>query len=153
MPTRFIELAGQINTAMPRHVVGRLAEALDLHLGKALSRSRVLILGLAYKKNVPDIRESPSLKLIELIKERGGEVAYHDPYVGEIPATREYGALKGMASVALTRESVSAFDAVLVSTDHDMIDYQALCDWAPLIIDTRNAFAKRQMHGPHIIKA
>ncbi len=82
---------------MPRHVVGRLAEALDIHCGKALSRSRILVVGLAYKKNVPDIRESPSLKLIELIEERGGQASFHDPHVPEIPRTRKYMALKGRA--------------------------------------------------------
>ncbi len=153
LPTRFIELAGQINTAMPRHVVGRLAEALDVHQGKALSRSKVLVLGLAYKKNVPDIRESPSLKLIELILERGGNVAFHDPYVAEIPKTREYSELMGMKSVAWTKDSIGSFDVVLVATDHDNIDYQQLADWSPLIIDTRNAFARRGISASHILKA
>ncbi|NTJ43239.1 nucleotide sugar dehydrogenase [Agrobacterium larrymoorei] len=153
LPTRFIELAGQINTAMPRHVIGRLAEALDLHQGKALSRSKVLIVGLAYKKNVPDIRESPSLKLIELILERGGNPSFFDPYVAEIPKTRDYSDLMGMKSVEWGRDSIAAYDAVLVATDHDNIDYQALADWAPLIIDTRNAFARRGISASHIIKA
>ncbi|CAN7382030.1 nucleotide sugar dehydrogenase [Pararhizobium sp. LjRoot238] len=153
LPTRFIELAGEINSAMPRHVVGRLAEALDIHLGKALSRSRVLLIGLAYKKNVPDIRESPSLKLIELIEERGGSAAYHDPHVAEIPRTREYMALKGRQSVPLTEQSVKAFDAVLIATDHDAVDYAALARWAPLIVDTRNAFARRGIEGQTILKA
>jgi UDP-N-acetyl-D-glucosamine dehydrogenase len=153
LPTRFIELAGEINSAMPRHVVGRLAEALDIHLGKALSRSRVLVIGLAYKKNVPDIRESPSLKLIELIMERGGSAAYHDPHVAEIPRTREYMALKGRQSVPLTEQSVKAFDAVLIATDHDAVDYAAIARWAPLIVDTRNAFARRGIAGQTILKA
>ncbi|WP_223215755.1 nucleotide sugar dehydrogenase [Rhizobium herbae] len=153
LPTRFIELAGEINSAMPRHVVGRLAEALDIHLGKALSRSRVLVIGLAYKKNVPDIRESPSLKLIELIEERGGSSAYHDPHVAEIPRTREYMALKGRQSVPLTEQLVKAFDAVLIATDHDAVDYAALARWAPLIVDTRNAFARRGIAGQTILKA
>ncbi len=153
LPTRFIELAGQINTGMPRHIVSRLAEALDIHRGKALSRSKVLIIGLAYKKNVPDIRESPSLKLIELIIERNGQPSYFDPYVAEIPKTREYGDLLGMKSVAWDQQTISAFDAVLVATDHDSIDYQSMSEWSPLIIDTRNAFAKRGIVASHIIKA
>jgi UDP-N-acetyl-D-glucosamine dehydrogenase len=153
LPTRFIELAGQINTGMPRHIVSRLAEALDIHRGKALSRSKVLIIGLAYKKNVPDIRESPSLKLIELIIERNGQPSYFDPYVAEIPKTREYADLLGMKSVAWDKQTISAFDAVLVATDHDSIDYQSLSEWSPLIIDTRNAFAKRGIVASHIIKA
>ena len=153
LPTRFIELAGEINAAMPRHVVDRLAEALDVRAGKALSRSKVLVIGLAYKKNVPDIRESPSLKLIELIEARGGQASYHDPHVLRVPPTREYGHLKDRPSVELTQESVSAFDAVLVATDHDAVDYAALAAWAPLIIDTRNAFGRRALSGANVVKA
>ncbi|MCM2290712.1 nucleotide sugar dehydrogenase [Allorhizobium sp. BGMRC 0089] len=152
-PTRFIELAGMINTAMPHHVVEKLAEALDRKAGKALSRSRVLVLGLAYKKNVPDIRESPSLKLLELILERGAEAAYYDPYLPEIPKTREYGHLKGRRSTSFDQHTVSGFDAVLIATDHDCIDYQALADWCPLIIDTRNALARRNIAGQMVVKA
>ncbi|KQV38080.1 MULTISPECIES: nucleotide sugar dehydrogenase [unclassified Rhizobium] len=153
LPTRFIELAGEINSAMPRHVIGRLAEALDRQLGKALSRSKVLVVGLAYKKNVPDIRESPSLKLIELIEERGGAASYHDPFVPEIPKTREYLALKGRKSVPLDAANVGAFDAVLIATDHDDIDYAGLAEWAPLIVDTRNAFQRRGIVKDTIVKA
>lgn len=152
-PTRFIELAGEINTAMPHHVVEKLAEALDRKAGKALSRSRVLVLGLAYKKNVPDIRESPSLRLMELILERGAEVSYFDPFIAEIPKTREYSHLKGRRSVEWSEESLSSFDVVLIATDHDNIDYQALADWCPLIVDTRNTFARRQISGQTVIKA
>jgi len=153
LPTRFIELAGEINSGMPRHVVGRLAEALDIRLGRALSRSKVLIIGLAYKKNVPDIRESPSLKLIALIEERGGSASFHDPHVAEIPRTREYMALRGRASVPLTREVVAGYDVVLISTDHDAVDYAALAEWAPLIVDTRNAMARRGLTGANVVKA
>ncbi|RYE68418.1 MAG: nucleotide sugar dehydrogenase, partial [Rhizobiaceae bacterium] len=150
-PTRFIELAGEINTAMPRYVVDRLAEALDRMLGKALSRSRVLILGLAYKKNVPDIRESPSLRLMELLLERGADVAYHDPYVSEVPRTREYGHLMGRKSVPL--DQLGDFDAVVIATDHDSFDYQAIADGAPLVVDTRNAMANRGITSQTIVKA
>lgn len=153
LPTRFIELAGEINSAMPRYVVGSLAEALDMRSGKALSRSRVLVIGLAYKKNVPDIRESPSLRLIEIIEERGGRTDFHDPFVAEIPATREHMALKGRKSVALTEKAVRSYDAVLVSTDHDDVDYAALARWAPLIVDTRNVFAKLGLMADHIVKS
>ena len=151
LSTRFIELAGEINAAMPRHVVARLADALDRHLGRTLGRARVLVVGLAYKKNVPDIRESPSLRLIELIEERGGEAAFHDPHVSVIPRTRAYGALMGRASVPIEPAAVRRFDAVLISTDHDAVDYAALADWAPLIVDTRNAMARRGITGPAII--
>jgi UDP-N-acetyl-D-glucosamine dehydrogenase len=153
LPTRFIELAGEINSAMPRHVVGRLAEALDRRQGKALSRASVLVIGLAYKKNVPDIRESPSLRLIELIEERGGKTAFYDPHVEEIPSTREHLALKGRRSIAFDEETVRRFDAVLIATDHDAVDYAALANWAPLIVDTRNAFARRGLSADHIVKA
>lgn len=153
LPTRFIELAGEINSAMPRHVVGKLAEALDRQSGKALSRAKVLIVGLAYKKNVPDIRESPSLKLIELIEERGGSASYYDPHVPEIPPTREYGAFKGRPSVAWGEEHIRAFDAVLIATDHDDVDYAALAQWSQLIVDTRNVFARRGIAAETIVKA
>lgn len=153
LTARFIELAGEINTAMPMHVVERLALALDQQQGLALSRARILIIGLAYKKNVPDTRESPSLKLIDLIEKRGGEASYYDPHVPEIPPTRAYGALKGRASVVWDQAAISAFDAVLIATDHDDIDYAALAKWAPLIIDTRNVFARRGIAGSHIVKA
>lgn len=152
-PTRFIELAGEINTAMPRHIIERLAEALDRKSGVALSRARVLIIGLAYKKNVPDIRESPSLRLMEILLERAAEVAYHDAYIEAVPRTREYGHLMGRRSVELTKDTVSAFDAVVIATDHDNIDYAALAQWAPLLIDTRNAFARRDIASDRIVKA
>lgn len=153
LPTRFIELAGEINAAMPRHVVATLAEALDRQAGKALSRSRVLVVGLAYKKNVPDIRESPSLRLIEIIEERGGEAAFHDPHVAEIPATREHKALQGRRSVPLIEADVAAFDAVLVATDHDAVDYPALARWSRLLVDTRNVFGRLGIDVPGLVKA
>lgn len=153
LPTRFIELAGEINAAMPRYVVGTLAEALDMRAGKALSRSRILILGLAYKKNVPDIRESPSLRLIEIIEERGGRADYHDPFVAEVPSTREHMGLKGRKSVALNEENVRDYDAVLVATDHDDVDYASLVGWSPLIIDTRNVFGRLGLSQEHVIKS
>ncbi|KRB51385.1 UDP-N-acetyl-D-glucosamine dehydrogenase [Rhizobium sp. Root708] len=153
LPTRFIELAGEINSAMPRYVVGKLAEALDIRAGKALSRSRVLIVGLAYKKNVADIRESPSLRLIEVIEERGGHADFHDPHVAEIPPTREYQALKGRKSVPLSADLISGYDAVLIATDHDSVDYSVLASNAPLIVDTRNVFARLGLSRDHIIKA
>jgi UDP-N-acetyl-D-glucosamine dehydrogenase len=153
LTTRFIELAGEINSAMPRHVVNRLAEALDRRLGRALSRSRVLVVGLAYKKNVPDIRESPSLRLIELIEERGGRADYHDPFVPQIPRTRAYGALMGRRSVPLDAASLQGFDAVLISTDHDGLDYAAMASHAALIIDTRNVFGRLGLPMDKVVKA
>lgn len=152
-PTRFIELAGEINTAMPHHIVTRLAEALDIRSGKALSRSKVLLIGLAYKKNVPDIRESPSLRLMELIERRGGSAAYFDPYVPEIPSTREYAELKGRRSIEWDENVLESFDAVVIATDHDNVDYDAISRFAPLIVDTRNVFARRGISAGAIVKA
>jgi len=139
VPTRFIELAGEINTAMPHYVVQRLAEALDARFGRGLNGSRILLLGIAYKKNVADVRESPGLRLIELLEARGARVAYHDPHVPEIPPTREHGALAGRRSVALDPAALDGFDAVLIVTDHDGIDYGAVVEGARLVVDTRNA--------------
>jgi UDP-N-acetyl-D-glucosamine dehydrogenase len=153
IPTRFIELAGEINSAMPHHVVARLAEALNLRSGKALSLSRILIVGLAYKKNVPDIRESPSLRLVELIEERGGKVEFHDPHVSEIPATREHMGLKGRRSIELTETALKKVDAVIVATDHDAVDYRTIAEWAPLIVDTRNVMDRRGLDRANVVKA
>lgn len=152
-PTRFIELAGEINTAMPHHIVTRLAEALDIRSGKALSRSKVLLIGLAYKKNVPDIRESPSLRLMELIERRGGSADYFDPYVPEIPSTREYAELKGRRSAEWSESALRAYDAVVIATDHDNVDYEAIATHAPLIVDTRNIFARKGISADTVVKA
>ena len=139
VPTRFIELAGEINTKMPQLVVAKTGQALSLVSEKALNGSKVLIIGMAYKKNVDDMRESPSLVLTELLEAEGAKVTYHDPFVPTIPKTREHSQLAGRTSVNLTPEILSGVDAVLISTNHDGLDYQMLADWAKLIIDTRNA--------------
>ncbi len=152
-PTRFIELAGEINTSMPRYVVGRLEEALDRRSGIALGRARILLIGLAYKKNVSDIRESPSFKLMELIEKRGAKCDYHDPHVAEIPTTREHAVFKGRRSVGLAAETVASYDAVLISTDHDAVDYELLAAGARLIIDTRNVFARKGLTNERVVKA
>jgi len=155
MPTRFIELAGEINLAMPRYVISRLEAALDARLGKSLGQARVLIVGLAYKKNVADVRESPTFKLMELLEKRGASVSFHDPHVPVIPPTREHAAFSGRRSTALTRESVLAHDAVLISTDHDDVDYALIAGngEAPIVVDARNAFARRGLTGANIFKA
>lgn len=151
--TRFIELAGQINTAMPHWVVDRVAEALDRRQGRGLSRAKVLIMGVAYKKNIDDMRESPSLRLIELLEERGAETGYHDPHVPVIPMTREHANLAGRASEALTPEVIAGYDAVLIATEHDAVDYKTLVAQARLVVDTRNACAKAGLSGDNIVKA
>ena len=144
VPTRFIELAGEINTKMPQLVVGKMAQALSLISQKALNGANILIIGMAYKKNVDDMRESPSLVLTELLEAEGAEVAYHDPFVPIIPHTREHNELSGRESVDLTPENVSGFDVVLISTNHDGLDYQLLADDAKIIVDTRNAMKEFQ---------
>lgn len=151
--TRFIELAGEINTAMPRHVVGRIADALDKHQGRGLNGAKILLLGLAYKKNVDDVRESPSLKLIELLEARGASVAYHDPYIPEILPSREHAALSGRISLDWSRAALAGFDAAVIATDHDGVDYAALVEACPLVIDTRNACARAGVVAATIVKA
>jgi UDP-N-acetyl-D-glucosamine dehydrogenase len=138
--TRFIELAGEINTAMPQHVIDRAVEALNARK-KAVNGSRVLILGLAYKPNVDDERESPSYVLMNLLKERGAEVAYHDPYVPVIRPTREHSHWAGTQSIAWERQKIEGFDATIIATNHQVVNYQDLADWSPCIVDTRNAMA------------
>ena len=135
--TRFIELAGEINTAMPQYVINRVAEALNAQQ-KALNGSKILVLGLAYKPNVDDDRESPSYHLLDLLKERGVRVAYYDPHIPVIRPSREHSHWAGTKSVAWNRKTISQFDAVLVATHHDAVNYQELADWARCIIDTRN---------------
>ena len=151
--TRFIELAGQINTAMPRHVVDRLAEALDRRFRRGLNGARILLIGVAYKKNVEDTRESASLKLIEILEERGAQTDFHDPFVEAIPRTREHAALAGRRSVPLAAETLAAYDAVLIATDHDAIDYRMLARQAALVVDTRNACAKAGAEMAKVVKA
>ena len=138
--TRFIELAGEVNTSMPDWVVHRMAEALNSRR-KAINGSRILILGLAYKANVDDDRESPSYILLQKLKDRGAEVAYHDPYVPVIRPSREHSHWAGTQSVPWTQASISSFDAVLISTAHANVNYAQLLQWSPLVVDTRNATA------------
>lgn len=139
VPTRFIELAGEINTKMPQLVVSKTAQAMSLVSQKAMNGANVLIIGMAYKKNIDDMRESPSLVLTELLEAEGADVAFHDPFFPIIPQTREHSELAGRKSVDLTPEVIARFDAVLISTNHDGVDYQMLAEHAALIVDTRNA--------------
>ncbi len=134
--TRFIELAGEINTGMPEYVVNRTMHALNAQK-KAINGSRVLLLGMAYKKNIDDMRESPSIKLVELLKKVGAVVEYHDPY---IPTYHdEHGADIHLSSVPLTPEMLRGYDVVLISTDHDDVDYGMVVANSSLVVDTRNA--------------
>ena len=137
--TKFIELAGEVNRAMPKLVFNALQDALSERFSRALKDARILVMGVAYKKNVDDLRESPALRLLEMFKAAGAKVSYHDPYFPQIPMTREHAGLCGMTSVAFGEETLSQFDAVLIATDHDSVDYDALVKCSKLVVDTRNA--------------
>jgi UDP-N-acetyl-D-glucosamine dehydrogenase len=150
--TRFVELAGEINRAMPKRVVARVAQALASQK-KKLRGARMLVLGLAYKANVEDDRESPSYVLLDLLKARGAKVAYHDPHVPVIKPTREHAHWAGTKSAKWNRRTISGFDAVLISTAHDTVNYQQLADWSPLIVDTRNTMTKYNVAPEKVWKA
>jgi UDP-N-acetyl-D-glucosamine dehydrogenase len=151
--TRFIELAGEVNTTMPRYVIERLSSALNERFARSLKGARLLVLGVAYKKNVDDTRESPTLKIMELLEARGASVAYHDPFVPEIPSSREHPEFAGRRSEALTAEAARRFDAALICTDHDEVDYRLLVECCPLVVDTRNACARAGLVAPNVVKA
>ena len=153
LPTRFIELAGEVNLAMPKYVVEQLANALSQRRSIALSGSRILMVGISYKKNVADMRESPSIRMLELLEERGAKVDYTDPLVPKIPKSRQHASLTGRKSVALEADTLREYDAVLIATDHDVIDYKLIADNARLVIDTRNAFARRNLPLDRVVKA
>lgn len=150
--TRFIELAGEINSAMPEYVVGRVIEALNA-MGRAAKGARILVLGLAYKADVDDDRESPSYVLIDLLRARGAEVAYHDPYIPVIKPSRTHSHLAGMKSVPWDQPTIESFDVVVVSTAHNCVNYQQLADWARCIVDTRNVMAKHNTRPGQVWKA
>ena len=143
--TRFIELAGQIKSAMREHVVRVLLDALDARRQRGLTGARVLVVGLAYKKNVDDFRESPSLELMELIEARGARADFHDPHVARINDTRDHPSLNFREGVPFDPHLIGAYDAMLVATDHDAVDYVTLVDAAKLVVDTRNARAGADM--------
>ena len=150
--TRFIELAGEINTGMPKYVVSRVMEALNSKR-KALNGAKVLVLGLAYKPNVEDDRESPSYVLMDLLAEGGAEVAYHDPYVPVIKPTREHSHWAGTESVTWSRSTIAAFDLVLIATAHACVNYQELADTAQCVVDTRNALTAVRVAAGKVWKA
>jgi UDP-N-acetyl-D-glucosamine dehydrogenase len=139
--TRFIELAGEINTWMPEYVVRRVTDALNAR-SKAVRGSRLLVLGIAYKPNVDDERESPSYLLMSLLADRGAEVEYYDPYVPVIKRTREHARWAGKKSIRWNRRTISSFDLVLIATNHSCVNYRELAGWTESIVDTRNAMAE-----------
>jgi len=151
--TRFIELAGEINTHMPHYVLEKLARALDDHAARGLRNSKILVIGIAYKKNVDDTRESPALRLIELIEARGAKTDFYDPHVAVIPVTREHGKLAGRRGISWERKQLRSYDAVLIATDHDAVNYRELCESVALVVDTRNACARAGYHGENVVKA
>lgn len=148
--TRFIELAGEVNTFQPYYVVERCLELLNKNK-KTLNGAKVLILGAAYKKDIDDMRESPSLKLISLFRKMGALVDYNDPYIPKLPPTRKY--KFEMSSVELSPENLDSYDLVLLSTDHSGYDYKFIYEHAKLIVDTRNAFEKAGVKTEKTFKA
>ncbi len=151
--TKFIELAGQINADMPQHVVRVMADTLDARFGRGLRGARILVMGVAYKKNVEDIRESPSLRLMEMIEARGATADFFDPHVAQIDNTREHPTLNFRDSVAWDETEIAKYDAVLIATDHDAVDYAALVSAAKLVIDTRNACGKAGVVSEKVVRA
>ena len=151
--TRFIELAGEINVNMPRYVVRRLEEALDRRLGKSLGSSRILVVGIAYKKNVSDMRESPSVVLMEMLEARGTEVDFTDPHVPTVPHMREHPGLAGRTSVTPEDIADEMYDAVLIATDHDAIDYAQIGRKGAFVLDTRNAMGRAGLESERVVLA
>ena len=137
MNTKFIELAGEINTSMPQYVCSKINYALN-RLSKSVSSSRILVLGVSYKKNIDDLRESPSLCIIDTLYKLGAHVDYSDPYFQHLPQTRQF--KYELKSVELTRESISSYDLVLLCTDHDSFPYDLILSCSSLIVDTRGRF-------------
>jgi UDP-N-acetyl-D-glucosamine dehydrogenase len=152
MSTKFIELAGEVNTSMPAYVVARLEEALR-HRGKAIERSKVAVLGMAYKRDVDDPRESPGFELMELLIEKGAKVTYNDPHIPKLPSMRRYSDLKQLRSQSLTTEYLAAQDCVLIATDHTAYDYEFIVRQSQLVVDTRNATRKVTDGRDKIVKA
>ncbi len=139
VPTRFIELAGEINTSMPKIVVSACALALSAHSEKAVKNSRILVVGLAYKNDIDDMRESPALVLTELLEGRGAIVDYYDDFIPVIPKSRKHAKLAGRKSIEFSKENIAEYDLVLISTKHSNVNFQLLADHADIIVDTRNA--------------
>jgi UDP-N-acetyl-D-glucosamine dehydrogenase len=148
--THFIELAGEINANMPAYVVSRLSDALNAR-GKCIKGSKILILGITYKKDIDDMRESPALEVIEHLREKGAKVLYNDPYVPKIPKVRKHNL--DMASTPLTATLLKSVDGVMIITDHAAYDYRWIAKHAPLIVDTRNATRRILRHKAKIVKA
>ena len=152
VPTRFIELAGEINTNMPHHVIERLREVMDKASGRGLNGSKILLVGVAYKKNISDMRESPSMRLMQLLEEAGTEVEFLDPHVPKLPPMREYGQFESRRAINPKAIATTNFNAVLIATDHDDVDYEELLALGCPVIDTRNAIARRSLPMENVTK-
>lgn len=150
--TRFIELAGEINTQMPQHIVHRTREVLDRETGKGLNGARLLLVGVAYKKNLSDTRESPAMRLMQLFDEAGAKVSFIDPHVPVITPMRNYGMFEGRTALSQDALSKGDFDAVVIATDHDTVDYEALLELGCPVLDTRNAISKRGLPMESVTK-
>ena len=154
VPTRFIELAGEINTAEPRRVCDALATALSHRKRQSLNGARILMMGLAYKKNVDDTRESPALAIMRTLEARGAVVQYYDPWIAEVPETREHSEFAGRKCVEWAPETFrDRYDAALIVTDHDAVDYAALVESLDLVVDTRNATRRVEKGRERIVLA
>jgi len=149
--TRFIQLAGEVNTSMPHHVIERIGEALN-QVSRSIRGSKILVAGVAYKKDVDDVRESPALEIMELLKEKGAELSYSDPYIPRLSPMRRHD-FSDMASVPLNQDTLGKVDLVLITTDHTNVDYQALVDHSRLVVDTRNATKHVKRGSEKIIRA
>ena len=148
---RFIELAGEVNTSMPDFVIGRLKEALEAE-GETVKGSKILIVGLAYKPDVEDDRESPSYVLMEKLEILGAEIGYHDPHIPVIRPSREYSHFAGRESVPWNYESMLLYDAAIISTAHSSVNHAQLTEWIPHVVDTRNVIAETKV-STRMVKA
>ena len=150
--TKFIELAGEINRGMPQFVIDATADALNKRK-KPINGSKILIIGLAYKANVDDMRESPAFYLMDALKNCGAEVGYFDPYIPKIPVTREHGNWTGLESIEWEEGVISDYDCVIIATAHEKIDFSDLAKWSDCIVDTRNAMDGIPVIEGQVIKA
>jgi UDP-N-acetyl-D-glucosamine dehydrogenase len=151
--TRFVELAGEINTNIPHYVIDRLTQAMDRLSGRGLNGSKILIVGIAYKKNIDDTRESPAFRLIDLLEKRGATTDFYDPFVELIPKTREHPAFAGRLGIKWDLPLFRTYDAAVIVTDHDNVDYRGLCDSVKLVVDTRNACGRAGIVKENVVKA
>lgn len=153
LSTQYIELSGQINGRMPHYVIERLREELDIRFAKGLNGAKVLILGMAYKKNIEDVRESPSLIVYELLKSKHADVDFYDSHVREIPEIHEHKELSGLKSIRLDKDSLKTYDAVIICTDHDDLNYEFILKNSKLVLDTRNATKNFDKEYHNVVKA